>query len=75
MTLSGYIFLNAQGEYLTHQLVWYKHAKPEDAFVHAEKVSDMAKNAENWKSKLTHFIPASWDGKKVTVTGCKQAIK
>ena len=74
-TLHGFIFLNFRGEYLMETLQWFlhpDHPEIENANVHARNVVDIVELSKKWKYKPTHFIPASWDGKKVVITGKKQ---
>lgn len=74
--MNGNIFLSGR-YYLSLFHMWTTHAKPEEAYVHSETVDDiLAKaNRENWQSKPTHYIPASWDGHNVTITGKKTRIE
>jgi hypothetical protein len=77
MTIHGYIFVSADGSYLTRLLLWYHYDRPEDAYVHSDNITHMMQQAKRakWEIKPTHFIPAAWDGEKVIVTGEKQTIK
>ena len=63
----GYIVASGKS-YLTRQLFWFPHDKPEDAYVFPEwQIKDVLELTEGWQITPTHIYKATYENGQVTV--------
>lgn len=75
--LKGYVVVSTDETFLTDDLFWYSHDKPEEAFVFSRDGVDYVAESsleKNWDIKPASVIPATWNGSKVKITGEKMNI-